>query len=116
LPGKKFAYDISEKILSEVDDHSGFNLEFLEELMVFKDNEIIEKFIEQWKIDINNYLEIPSRIVKSLINLKEYLKTYKERGYEAFIFDEEKEFREWIESQRFRRIFMILKKLKEKTE
>jgi hypothetical protein len=110
LPGKQFAYNECEKLLLVIDDYSGFNLEFLEELLVWP-NEILMEFIKQWKIDVERYLEIPNKVIQSLSILREDLERYRKKGYEAYIFHEEKELMERIKSEQSREALLILRKL-----
>ena len=91
LPGKKFAYTSCEELLTKVDSYAAFNLEFLEELMIWPDKTLIE-FIEQWEIDTNRYFEIPSKVIGAFPLLEDDIKKYKEKGYESFFYSEEKEF------------------------
>jgi hypothetical protein len=110
LPGKQFAYNECEKLLLKVDDYAGFNLEFLEELMMWPDETLME-FIKVWKIDVEGYLEIPGKVIESLLTLRKDLEEYKNKGYEAYIFHEEKELIEQIKSKQIKEALSILRSL-----
>jgi len=112
LPGKKFAYNMCEKLLA-VDDFSSFNLEFLEEVITWPD-EILIKFIKRWKIDVNRYFEIPNKVTKSMLILGEDIEEYRKRGYEAYIYREEKGLIEQLKNKQTREALSILRKLLKK--
>jgi hypothetical protein len=110
LPGKQFAYRECEKILPEVDDYAGFNLEFLEELTAWP-NETIMNFIDRWKINVEEYFRIPDKVIYSLSILRKDLDEYRERGYKYYLFNEEKELIEHIKSEQSRKIISVLREL-----
>jgi len=110
FPGKQFAYNTCEKLLLTVDDYSSFNLEFLEELITWP-NETFYEFIKRWEIDIERYFEVPSKVIQSISILGEEIQEYRKNGYEAYIYDEERELIEHLRSTQTRETLSILKEL-----
>jgi len=110
LPGKRFAYDMGEKILLEVDDYSSFNLEFLEEIIIWP-NETFQKFTEQWKINIERYFEIPEKVIRSISILEENLQEYRKSEYKIYTYDEEKELIQNLKNEHTRNNLSILRDL-----
>jgi hypothetical protein len=56
-------------------------------------------------------LRIPNKVIQSLPILRVDLERYRKRGYEAYIFYEEKELIERIKSEQSREALLILRKL-----
>ena len=110
LPGKRFAHDECGKILPEVDDYSGFNLELLEELTALPSETLME-LIYQWAINVEEYSRIPDKVIHSLSILRKDLDEYRKRGYEHYLFHEEKELMEHIKNERSKETLLVLRKL-----
>jgi len=110
LPGKQFAYNICEKLIPAIDDYSSFNLEFLEELIALPDN-VLNEFINQWKIKVDKYFEIPNRVIRHISALKKDIQKYRKEGYEAYTYPEEKGLMRRLKSETTKKVFSILREL-----
>jgi len=87
LPGKKWAYDITESFLNSFDDPL-FEMQFIEEIVEWPPEEL-DRFVSKWQIDTDTYLKDTSKLGGFIEGLKDRVVDYFERGYDAFLFDEE---------------------------
>lgn len=90
LPGKRWAYDVTESFLGSF-DHSMFELNFLGEISGWPVEEI-DMFVNNWQINTDSYLDIAFKLGNFLEKLKSEIRSYFEEGYQAFLFDEEQLF------------------------
>lgn len=66
-------------------------MEFLQEIVEWPAEEL-DRFIREWQIDADGYLSDALKLEAFLAGLKDGVDDYFEKGYEAFLFDEEATF------------------------
>lgn len=97
FPGKKWAHALTESFL-EYFENPLDELEFLEETLGWPSEEI-DGFVESWHIESMRYVETATKLGAFLNKIRSEADSYFERGYKAFLFDEEASFIEQLPSK-----------------
>ena len=94
LPGKKWAYEITEAFSISLES-PWFEIGFLEEILEWPE-QVLDEFIRKWDVDADSYLNIALKLQNFLQQIESRVSDYFETGYEAFLFDEEQIFKNQI--------------------